>query len=75
MGSQGILLLIELKFSTMMTRLQNITVASQLLKVIVTDNSNVLRLIYQCFKSIISRMLWLPILISHVFQHGLFKLL
>ena len=43
MGSQDLLLLMELKFLIMMTRPQNITVAYQLLEVIVAGNSNVLQ--------------------------------
>ena len=43
MGGQGLLLLMELKFLIMMTRLQNFTVSCLLLKVIVVGNSNVLR--------------------------------
>ena len=36
-------MLMELKVLIMMTRLKNITIASQLLEVIVAGNSNVLR--------------------------------
>ena len=43
MGSTGLPLLMELKCLIMMTWPQNITVAYQLFKVIVTGNSNVLR--------------------------------
>ena len=59
----------EFKFLIMMTRLQNITVATLL-----AGNSNVLRPghHYQNLNSINSRRPWLPILISHLFQHSLF---
>ena len=61
MGGQGLLLLMELK---LMTRPLNITVACHLFcsLVIVIKNFN-------------SRRPWPPILISHLFQHGLFRLL
>ena len=62
-----------IKFLIMMTRPQNITVACQLLKV----SGNVLQPghHYQNFNSINSRRPWLPILISHLFQHGFLRLL
>ena len=41
-GCQDLLLLMKLKFLITITRLQNITVACQLLEVTVADNSNVL---------------------------------
>ena len=76
MDDQGLklLLLIELKFLIMMTRLQNITVAYQLLEVIVAGNSNVLQPGHH-YQKFYSKRPWLPILISHLFQHGLFRFL
>ena len=65
MGGQGLLLLMELKVLIMMTRLQNITRQS-------TVMFCVLVIIIKTFNSINSRRPWPPILISHLFQHGLF---
>ena len=65
MGGQGLLLLMELKVLIMMTRLQNITVACLVMFC-------GLVIIIKTFNSINSRRPWPPILISHLFKHGLF---
>ena len=65
MGGQGLLLLMELKVLIMMTRLQNITRQA-------TVMFCGLVIIIKTFNSINSRRPWPPILISHLFQHGLF---
>ena len=65
MGGQGLLLLMELKVLIMMTRPQNITRQ-------VTVMFCGLVIIIKAFNSINSRRPWPPILISHLFQHGLF---
>ena len=68
MGGQGLLLLMELKALKMMTRPQNITRQAT---VMFCD----LVISIKTFNSINSRRPWPPILISHLFQHGLFKFL
>ena len=65
MGGQGFLLLMELKVLIMMTRPQNITRQA-------TVMFCGLVIIIKTFNSINSRKPWPPILISHLFQHGLF---
>ena len=77
MGSQGLLLLMEVKFLIMMTRWQNI-----LLPATITLSSWQATVMFcgllisiKNFNSINSRRLWLPIFITHLFQHGLFWIL
>ena len=65
MGGQGLLLLMELKVLIMMTRPQNITRQAAVMFC-------GLVIIIKTFNSINSRRPWPPILISHLFQHGLF---
>ena len=65
MGGQGLLLLMELKVLIMMIRPQNITRQA-------TVMFCGLVIIIKTFNSINSRRPWPPILISHLFKHGLF---
>ena len=76
MGNQGLLMLMELKFLIIMARLQNISVACQLLEVIVAGNSNVCNLVCHHYQILFYQQ---QVAFGCPFwffsQHGLFKFL